>query len=360
MRGQGKEKIGVALIGCGSIGTLRACLASRHPSVNYLAVCDVVEAKAAELARRAGAKTWSTDFRKILDRPEVDVVIVSTSEGDHFEPVKEAIQSGRPVLVEKPFVLDLTDGQKLIEAAKEQKVEIFVGYTQRFRRRFLTVKEMLQAGHLKQVHSAFAKIYIPRVIAEAVMSRSPKTTPSLNTLTYLLDLLLWYLEGVRPVSVYAQSSLGYFKQKYDTPDATWVLITFEDGTVATLGVSWQLPDYYPASGSTIEFELFGSEGVLSIDDSHKDVILASSKPLSPQFIFEVPKNIGFLGSAMPGDWALNHFWGPMKDETDAFFDSVIKGVRHPALPDGKQACRVVELSLAIDRSSQTGKVVHIG
>jgi len=359
MKAKGNGKMGVAVIGCGSIGALRAHLASRHPSVGFVGVCDIVEAKAVEVARKVGAKACSTNFRDILARPEVDLVIVSTSEESHFEPAMEAISSGRHVLVEKPFVLDPDEGNKLQKAAAEQKAEIFVGYTQRFRRRFLSVKEMLGSGHIGRVSSAFAKIYIPKIIAEAVMTRAPKTTPSLNTLTYLLDLLLWYLEGNRPTTVYAQSFFGYFKDKYGAPDATWTIITFEDGAVCTAGVSWQIPDHYPASGASIEFELFGPNGVLSIDDTHKDVILSSLKPVNPQFIFEVPKNTAFLGSPMPGDWALKDFWGPMKDETYAFIESAIRGVRHPALPDGQAGCRVVELSRAIDQSARSGKVVRL-
>ncbi len=354
------DKIGVGIIGCGRIGYLRGCLARRNPHVGFIGVCDLVAEKAAELASKIQAEYSTRDFGKLLARPEIDAVIVSTSEESHFDPVSEAIKSNRPVLVEKPFVLDLREARDLLALSQRQGVDLYVGYTQRFRRRFLSAKEKLQAGFLKRVNSIFAKIYVTRGVAEAVLSRAPKTTPSVNTLTYILDLLLWYLEDTRPIRVYAQSSSGILKQKFNSADATWAIINFENGAVATVGVSWELPSNYPASVATMEFELFGSEGAFVIDDSHRDVILASSATIPCPYVPEIEMNVMFPGSAMPGEWALGHFWGPMKDETDAFLDAAAGSVRHPVLPTGHQGLKVLELCLAIDKSAREGRVLDIG
>ncbi len=351
-------RFGVAVIGCGRIGSLRAHLTSRHPSVDFLGVCDVIESKAIELARKLGANCWSTDFREILARPEVKVVIVATSEENHFQPALKAIESGRPVLVEKPFVIDLTEAKELLKKAEQHGVDIFVGYTQRFRRHFLNAKEKIKAGYLKQVNSAFGKIYYSQYLGEVMLSRAPKATPSLNALAYILDILLWYLEGRRPVTVYAQPVWGNFREKYNVPDATWAIITFDDGAVATVGASAQLPKHYPAAVSVLELELFGSGGMVSIDYGHKEAILASTTPNPSPYTPEVQNNVTFLGSPMPGDWTLGYFSGPMKEETEAFFESVSKGIKHPLLATGSHAYRVVELSLAIDKAALSGKVLH--
>ena len=50
------------------------------------------------------------------------------------------------------------------------------------------------------------------------------------------------------------------------------MLTYEDGTVANLGVSWELPEFWPAYVATMDFELFGREGTVSVKDDHRDVL----------------------------------------------------------------------------------------
>src|SRR5450756_412873 len=112
-----RKALGIAVVGSGRIGTLRARLASEHPAVNFLAVSDLVEGNAKKLAQQAGAQFCSTDNREVIARPEVNAVIVSTSEGEHLEPVLAAIELGKPVLVEKPIALSVPDADRIIAAA---------------------------------------------------------------------------------------------------------------------------------------------------------------------------------------------------------------------------------------------------
>ena len=60
--------VGVAVVGAGSIGSLRAEISHRHPSVDFLAVCDVVEEKVRRLASSCEADVWATDAREIVTR----------------------------------------------------------------------------------------------------------------------------------------------------------------------------------------------------------------------------------------------------------------------------------------------------
>ncbi|NLG32807.1 MAG: Gfo/Idh/MocA family oxidoreductase [Syntrophomonadaceae bacterium] len=359
MSNKGNKAIGVAVIGCGTIGALRAFCSSENSGVGYLGVCDLIESKARAVADKCKADEWSTDYKKIIDNPEVDAVFISTGEADHFDSAVYAAQKGKAILIEKPLVLKLDEGAELLRIAKDNNVKIFTGFTQRFRRRFLTAKEQLLSGFLQSVDSAFGKIYVTQAVAESVLSRSPFTTPSINTLTYQVDLMLWYMEGKKPVSVYAKSVSNIFKKYNNAPDATWAILNFDDGTFCTLGVSWQPPKQYPAYVCTMELELFGPNGMLSIDDSHRDYILASAKPIPAAYTPDVLMNVAFLGSAMPGDWALEKYWGPMKSETDAFIESVVTGIDHPALPTGEQGYRVLEITLAIDKSAREGKEIKL-
>ena len=100
------DYLGIAVIGAGRIGTLRARLAAKHPAVGFLAISDLDPARA-QGARRAGGRRTSipADNYEIIARPEVNAVFVSTPEGEHAAPVCRALELGKPVLVEKPIAL---------------------------------------------------------------------------------------------------------------------------------------------------------------------------------------------------------------------------------------------------------------
>mgnify|MGYP003349882751 FL=1 len=93
-----KNGLGIAVIGSGRIGTLRARLSGMHPSVKFLAVSDADPAKAEALAKLSGAQFHTSDNNAAIDHPDVDAVFVSTPEQEHAEPIKRALLSGKPVL----------------------------------------------------------------------------------------------------------------------------------------------------------------------------------------------------------------------------------------------------------------------
>lgn len=78
-----RKELGIAVVGAGRIGTLRARLAARHPSVRFLAVSDINPSHARALAEQAGAQVHSDDNDEVIAQPEVNAVIVSTPEGAH-------------------------------------------------------------------------------------------------------------------------------------------------------------------------------------------------------------------------------------------------------------------------------------
>lgn len=351
--------VGVAIIGCGTIGGLRAQNAHRHPSVDFLAVCDIEGDRAEKLADACEADLWSTDVREVLARDEVDAVFITTTEGTHYDPTLAALEAGKHVLVEKPFTLDVAEGQKLVDAGAERGLQVYTGFTQRFRRRFVSAKEHLLKGYVGDMTTAFARIYLARSVGTAVMSRSAGTTPSVNTLTYSIDLLLWYLQGARVETVFARGASGPVREEFGVPDSTWGVMTFDNGTIANVGVSWELPEWHPAYVASMQVELFGRKGVLSINDDHRDVLLVSEQEIPSPYTPQEKARVAFLGSAMPGDWALDEYFGAMKDETEAFINSVGTGIVNPVLASGQQGVDVLDVTLALDRSVESGQLVTL-
>ena len=110
-----KAEIGVGLIGAGRMGSIRAHLASQNPAVNFLAIADVDPSKASALAEKTNASLHSADPGAVIHHPQVDVVIVSTPEGEHTDAICEALSLGKDVLVEKPLALSLVDADRILE-----------------------------------------------------------------------------------------------------------------------------------------------------------------------------------------------------------------------------------------------------
>ena len=114
----GMRAIRVAVIGAGFMGERHARIYAGLPDVELVAVCDVHEEAARELAERTGAPAHYTDFAELLRRDDLDAVSVCTPDGLHREPCEQALAGGRHVLVEKPIATTVADAEAIVAAAR--------------------------------------------------------------------------------------------------------------------------------------------------------------------------------------------------------------------------------------------------
>ena len=147
-----KNPIGLAVVGCGRVGRIRARCAREYPGTEWLGLCDIDEKKGKAMAGEFGADFFTADFAELIKRPEVNAVIIATDEEWHAKPLWEAIAQGHRILVEKPLATSVAESARIVEAAEAAGVELLVGYTQRFRRRWLTAREHVQSGVLGRGH----------------------------------------------------------------------------------------------------------------------------------------------------------------------------------------------------------------
>ncbi|NND48866.1 MAG: Gfo/Idh/MocA family oxidoreductase, partial [Rhizobiales bacterium] len=145
------KELGIAVVGSGRIGSLRAKMAALHPGVRFLAVSDLEPDKAKKLAETTGADLSSGNNEEIIAHDEVNAVIVSTSEHEHVAPIMQALELGKPVLVEKPIALTLEDADRIIAKSEDTGTPLHVGYAQRFKRRYLSAKDQIEEGRLGDV-----------------------------------------------------------------------------------------------------------------------------------------------------------------------------------------------------------------
>jgi predicted dehydrogenase len=92
--------------------------------------------------------------------------------------------------------------------------------------------------------------------------------------THDLDFMLWCLEPAQPARVYSQVNYGAMREASgaDVPDTQWITVTMDTGLSFVVGGGWSLPLGYP-NFSTTWIEMVGTEGVVMVDDSHRDVVV---------------------------------------------------------------------------------------
>ena len=353
------QPIGLAIVGSGRIGSLRARLAASHPAVRFLAVSDLRPEHARALAEKVGAQVHSGDNNEIIEHPDVNAVVISTSEGEHVEPLVRAIELGKRVLVEKPLALTLADADRVISAIEKSGADVRVGYSRRYKDRYLIAKEQIVNGRLGKPIGGAARVFNSRSQALAMLARNPHATPVVDALTYYVDLMNWLLEGKRLVEVYARGQMGVLKAAgHDVADVSYAILTYDDGTVVNLGVSYALPEKYPSLGHAARVEVLGTDGVMILDDDHTDQLMYTEKGIPHVYLPGHEVNMVFLQSGTPGDWALGEFYGPLANETRAWLDYLCMG-RPCVLASPREARATLEATLAIEHSVETGRPVTL-
>ena len=280
MRTQAAD-IGLAIIGGGRVGLFRGEVANRHPAVKWIGLAEKNPNRAGEVAPRVGADFVTQSHVELLKRPEVTCAIIATDEHLHVDPIMAAVERGIPLLIEKPLATDLAQSAKVLKAIKDAKIDAVVGYTQRFRRKWLAGKEKVRTGALGDVTLVTSRAFMNRLVAIDNYKRTddPKTiSPMVISGTHALDMCMWYLEKKTPVECYARSIDKVLGPLYQGIDATAGMIMMSDGSIYHLNISWALPVTWPGAVYSLEVGITGTDGVLTIDDTHRDMVLAVCKP----------------------------------------------------------------------------------
>lgn len=149
------DKIGVGIIGCGGMGRMDLTDFQRQPEVEVRAVCDVFQPAAEQARKMTGnrADVYS-DFRRVLDRKDIDAVVVATPDHWHALMMTLACSAGKDVYVEKPISHNVREGRLMVEAARRTNRVVQVGIQQRSGTHFQRAVEAVRDGRIGKVHFA--------------------------------------------------------------------------------------------------------------------------------------------------------------------------------------------------------------
>ncbi|MEI6045342.1 MAG: Gfo/Idh/MocA family oxidoreductase [Chloroflexota bacterium] len=255
----------IGIVGCGLIGQKRAkALRLNHQLV---AVADVVEQRAQQLASGYPGCVYFSDWRQVVDHPEVELVIVATT-NNMLTPVALAVvKANKHLLLEKPGARNATELAELVEAAEESQSKVKVGFNHRFHPAFLKAREIWETGEPGELMFIRGRYgHGGRLGYEKEWRADPEIAGGgelLDQGVHLIDLSRWYAGEFDSVEGHVAT---YFWQM-PVEDSGFMLLKSTDGAASNKGqprVAW-LHVSCTEWKNLFSFEIFGRYGKLQID-----------------------------------------------------------------------------------------------
>jgi len=307
------DRIQVGFIGLGGQGTSRLNEFLRHPDVDAAAVCDVdqthLERALATVEKARGSKPQQfRDFRKLLERKDLDAVMIATPDHWHALPTVQACQAGKDVFVEKPLAYSIGEGRAMARAAERYKRVTQMGnHIHNDHTTYRRAVEVVRSGMLGKIHRVDCSLVTGNTALKAAPDGAPPAeldyefwlgpapkrpyNPLRSHFTYryfwdysggtlidfwchYTDVAYWALDLKAPKSVSAAGGRWGVQDPGETPDTLEVLCEYPD-----LILTWTLhPNGRPgfdAMGSSVIFE--GSAATMVVNYNRYEVYVKGKK-----------------------------------------------------------------------------------
>ncbi|HIE52071.1 MAG TPA: Gfo/Idh/MocA family oxidoreductase [Armatimonadetes bacterium] len=337
--------VGFGVVGVGTWGERHAATYAYRPEVELTLVCDLNEQRAREIAVQYGAQGWTTDYREVVEREDIQAVSVVTPDFAHREIAVAAAQAGKHVLCEKPLATTLEDCEAIIEAARQAGVKLMVDFHNRFNPPFLKMKRALEEGELGEPLMFYVRLNDTIFVPTQMLSWGGQSTVGWFLGSHAFDLIRW-LSGAEVRRVYAVSRSVVLKQRgLDTPDFFQTTLELTNGATAQVENCWVVAETAPVVFD-FKCELVATKGTMYADPSHHRMVqkYTPEEATYPDVIV-FPEVYG-----KPTGFAI--------ESINHFVDCVLHD-REPLITgeDGLQATKIV---LAMEESARTGQPVEVG
>jgi len=247
---------GVAIVGCGLIGRKRAAALG---GARLVACADVDRPRAEALAGTSAGAEAADDWRAAIDRADVGLVIVATTNDALADIARAAVEAGKHVLIEKPAGRSVAEIDELIDAARRHRRLVRVGFNHRYHPALRKARELFEAGELGDLMFVRGRYghggrpgYDKEWRADPVRSGGGEL---IDQGVHLVDLSRWFLGEFAVVDGFAHT---YFWQMPVDDNAFLVLRTARK-QVAFLHVScteWK---------NLFSFEIYGTRAKLHVE-----------------------------------------------------------------------------------------------
>jgi len=225
-----KKLISVAVIGCGEWGPNHIRNFHSLPGSRVVAAVDTVPARLERVQALFRDVQCSSDFRAVLENPQVDAVVVATPLGTHYALVSEALAAGKHVLCEKPLCETSRQARELVEIARERQRVLMVGHVFLFNPGIIKVKELIEAGELGRLH------YLLAIRTNLGPIRND-CNAAYDLASHDVSIFNWLL-GCEPVRA---SATGACFLQPRIEDVVSITLTYPNDVFASIQASWLNP-----------------------------------------------------------------------------------------------------------------------
>lgn len=262
------KKVHVGLIGSQFISTIHADSVVRCPDAVLFAVASPTPGNAQKLATRFGAPHSFADYRRLLELPEIDMVVLGVPNDLHCNVTLDCLAAGKHVVVEKPLCLNLAEADAMLGAAKSARRKLMYAEELCFTPKYVRLKQLLDSGALG----------VPTLVKQSEKHDGPHAPHfwdversgggvTMDMGCHAIEFFRWMLGRPKIKSVYAQMGTQVHRAKTKGDDNAVLLVEFENGAIGLAEESWT-----KLGGMDDRAEIHGSRGVAYADLLHGNSI----------------------------------------------------------------------------------------
>ena len=233
------NKLKIAVIGTGLVGSFHAETFFRNPNSELIAVCDIDKEKVNKIAKRFKCKAYN-EFESLINTEKLDAISIATPEQIRIAPALLSIEKGLKILLEKPLGRNLEDIENLVNKIKNHNKLISVNFILHEDPIYKLMKEKIKNKEIGEIVSCYARRRGNRLGIEIY---APWTDLISSTLIHDIQMAM-SINNSKPERVFAEAVIRECA-KYNSHDAVMSLIKFVDGSIASFETSWVLPKNQP-------------------------------------------------------------------------------------------------------------------
>jgi predicted dehydrogenase len=317
------------VIGVGRFGRLHAKTVQSIYGLELAGVCNRNHERLAAAQVDFSTPLATDDYHELLADSSIDAVSITTHWKEHFQVARDALASGKHVLLEKPMAASSAECYELAEIAQSTSGKFMVGHICRFDPRVTLAKQAIDAGRIGRIVSMHAKRNLPQAPGSL---RLDKTSPLMGDGIHDVDLMMWFL-GRAPSRVYGRNIRF---NEFHYPDIGWAMLEFDDDAIGVVETNWGLPTN-AATAIDATLQVVGTDGMLTVDCSHTGLTILDADGLKMQDTDYWPEQYGSIV-------------GVLQNELTYFADC-IRSDRNPDVISPVEAADAVRVMEAAEQSA---------
>ncbi len=344
-----KQKVRLGVVGAGIWGRMHVRAYTQHPSSELVAICDLDEKRAGQLAAEFGVPKVCAGVDDLLSE-ELDGISVVTPDTAHADIVIRAAGKGIHTLVEKPMATTIEECERMMAAAEKSGVYLMVDWHNRWNPPYCRAREAIRSGELGDITYIYYRLSDTIYVPTKMLPWAGESSVMLFLGSHAMDTTCWLLDR-QPERVLCKRKEGVLTGRgITTADMYITMIDFAGGATAVIENSWILPQSSPALIDH-KCEIIGSDGVIYIDPTHDRSFVA--------YTAKTPE--GFPDASFPDMFVTPEIHGRQMGfavESIYHFVECIRDGKEP-LAGGRDGLLNTRLILAAEESARTGSPVDV-